>query len=163
MSGETVVDASGKYLREGIRLSMSLKHNKPGKPMQVTCAIIERDGLVLAAQRSASMSMPLKWEFPGGKVDHGESLEECLRRELVEEMGIDVQVKKKLPASTHVYPTFTVTLHPFVCSLGSGTIHLHEHAAIIWLPPANLYTLDWAAADLSVIDTYLAEGNVCSR
>lgn len=163
MPEKTIVDVYDDYFRERSRLSMSLIHNKNGKHIQVSCAIIEREGLVLAAQRSASMSMPLKWEFPGGKVDNGESLEECLRRELVEEMSIIVQVKKKLPESTHDYPTFTITLHPFVCSMESEKIHLHEHAAISWLPPAKLHTLDWAKADLSVIDAYLSECNVCSK
>ena len=105
------------------------------KHIQVTCAIINEDGLVLSAQRSASMSLPLKWEFPGGKIDKGESPEECLRRELVEELGIQVRVGKRLPTTTHHYPTFSVTLHPFVCSIDSGEIFLHEHAAITWLPP----------------------------
>ena len=62
--------------------------------IQVTCAIIARDGLVLAAQRSAVMSLPLKWEFPGGKINHGESTEECLRRELFEELSIQGSVGK---------------------------------------------------------------------
>ena len=102
------------------------------------------------------MSLPLKWEFPGGKIDPGESSEECLRRELIEEMGIGVRVWRSLPPSTHHYPTFTVTLHPFVCSIEAGKIVLHEHAAIAWLPPEELHTLDWAAADLPVIESYLA-------
>ena len=132
-------------------MSASLKH------IHVTCAIIERDGLVLAAQRSAAMSLPLKWEFPGGKIDPGESAENCLRRELVEEMGICVGVGKNLPPSMHHYQTFAVTLYPFVCSIESGAIILHELAAITWLPAENLYTLDWAEADLPVIESYLAE------
>jgi 8-oxo-dGTP diphosphatase len=127
------------------------------KHLHVTCAIIEREGLILAAQRSASMSLPLKWEFPGGKIDYGESPEECLRREIVEEMGIQVSVGKSLSATTHNYPTFSVTLHPFVCSIESGEIVLHEHAAIVWLPPEELHSLDWADADLPVIQSYLSE------
>jgi 8-oxo-dGTP diphosphatase len=103
------------------------------------------------------MSLPLKWEFPGGKIDHGESPEECLRRELVEELGIQVNVGKSLPATTHVYPTFSVTLYPFVCSIVSGKIVLHEHSAIVWLPPQKLSTIDWAEADLPVIQSYLVE------
>lgn len=129
------------------------------KQIHVTCAIIERDGLVLAAQRSAAMSLALKWEFPGGKIDPGESPEECLQRELVEEMGIQVCVGKSLPSSTHHYPKFTVTLHPFICFIESGEIFLHEHAAIAWLPPAALHSLDWAEADLPVIESYLAACN----
>ena len=132
-------------------MSASLKH------IHVTCAIIERDGLVLAAQRSAAMSLPLKWEFPGGKIDPGESTEDCLRRELVEEMGICVCVGKHLPPCMHHYQTFAVTLYPFVCSIESGEIVLHEHAAITWLPAESLHTLDWAEADLPVIESYLAE------
>ena len=125
--------------------------------MNVTCAIIERDGLVLAAQRSAAMSMPLKWEFPGGKIHEGETPEECLRRELVEELGIQVAVGKSLPASTHHYPTFTVTLYPYVCTITAGEIVIHEHEAIVWLPLDELHSLDWAEADLPVIEAYLEQ------
>ena len=109
------------------------------------------------------MSLPLKWEFPGGKIDEGESPEECLRRELVEELGIQVRVGKSLPATTHQYPTFSVTLHPFICSIDSGTIVLHEHAAITWLPPEKLHFLDWADADIPVIESYLAECEAAIR
>ena len=125
--------------------------------IHVTCAIIERDGLVLAAQRSAVMSLPLKWEFPGGKIHPGESPEECLRRELLEELGIHVRVGKILPPSTHQYPAVIVTLYPFVCAIESGEIVLHEHAAITWLPAEELHSLDWADADLPVVEEYLAE------
>lgn len=108
------------------------------------------------------MSLPLKWEFPGGKIDPGESPEECLRRELIEEMGINVSVGKNLTSSTHHYPMFTVTLYPFVCSIESGEIILHEHAAIVWLLPDQLKTLDWAEADLPVIEVYLADCEIHS-
>ena len=127
------------------------------KHIHVTCAIIERDGLVLAAQRSATMSMPLKWEFPGGKIHEGETPEECLRRELVEELGIQVAVGKSLPASTHHYPAFTVTLYPYVCTITAGEIVIHEHETIVWLPLDELHSLDWAEADLPVIEVYRAQ------
>lgn len=102
------------------------------------------------------MSLPLKWEFPGGKIEPGESLTECLQRELVEELGIRADVGTGLPPATHHYPTFTVTLYPFVCAIRSGDITLHEHAAMVWLPPEDLHSLDWAEADLPVIASYLA-------
>jgi 8-oxo-dGTP diphosphatase len=126
------------------------------KQLQVTCAIIERDGLVLAAQRSASMSLPLKWEFPGGKIDPGESPEECLQRELVEELGLQILPVRRLPSHTHHYPTFSVTLYPFICVITAGEITLHEHAAITWLSPERLGELDWAEADYPVITGYQA-------
>ena len=122
----------------------------------MACAIIERDGLVLAAQRSASMSFPLKWEFPGGKIDPGESPQECLRRELLEEMGVSVSIREALPSHTHRYPDFSVTLYPFACTIVSGKIILHEHAAVNWLAPETLDSLDWLEADFAVIHSYLS-------
>jgi len=127
----------------------------PRRHIHVSCAIIERDGRVLAAQRSRSMSMPLKWEFPGGKIREGERPESCLKRELVEEMGVRVSVGAALPTTTHRYPSFTITLYPFVCSICSGEITLHEHAACAWLPPEELASLDWAEADHPVLESYI--------
>ncbi|HEX9079419.1 MAG TPA: (deoxy)nucleoside triphosphate pyrophosphohydrolase [Desulfuromonadaceae bacterium] len=133
------------------------------KHIHVSCAIIERDGLVLAAQRSAAMSLPLKWEFPGGKIDPGETPGECLAREVLEEMGIRVALGRELPPHTHRYPAFAVTLYPFVCTIESGEIVLHEHAAAAWLRPERLHELDWAEADYPVIESYLQGGMPCRR
>lgn len=126
------------------------------KHVHVTCAIVERDGLVLATQRGPGMSLAGKWEFPGGKIDPGETPADCLRRELVEELALDVRLEASLPPSTHTYPTFTVTLYPFVCSILGGTMVLHEHSAARWLAPGDLPSLDWAAADIPVLTGYLA-------
>jgi 8-oxo-dGTP diphosphatase len=122
--------------------------------LHVACAIIERDGRVLATQRSPAMSMPLKWEFPGGKIHESESAEACLMREVREELGVDVVVGQPLTAVTHHYPALTVTLYPFRCRIVAGTITLHEHAASSWLLPVELPALDWAEADRPVIDEY---------
>jgi 8-oxo-dGTP diphosphatase len=122
--------------------------------IQVTCAIIERDGLVLAAQRSRSMDMALRWEFPGGKIEPGEEPEACLARELQEELGIGVAVKRVMPTATHRYRDFTVTLHPFVCGIDSGELTINEHRAIAWLEPEELPVLNWAEADLAVVAAY---------
>ena len=100
------------------------------------------------------MSMPLKWEFPGGKVKSGESLEDCLRRELDEELSVDVIITRPLPTTNYDYPSFTVSLYPFICSIISGDIKLQEHAAVTWLLPEELYGLDWAEADLPVLAAY---------
>lgn len=127
------------------------------KHIHVACAIIERDGKVLCTQRSASMSMPLKWEFPGGKIDLGESAEECLRRELVEELGLTINIGSVLPPHTHHYENFTVTLYPFVCTIASGVITLHEHSAMVWLLPSQMASLDWAEADWPIIEKYIEQ------
>jgi 8-oxo-dGTP diphosphatase len=122
--------------------------------IHVTCAIIEQNGRVLAAQRSATMSLPLKWEFPGGKIRVAESPEECLRREIAEELDVEIAVRKFLSTSTHAYPTVMVTLYPFICTIVAGEIKLQEHAAATWLPPEKLHQLDWAEADLPVLAAY---------
>lgn len=125
--------------------------------LHVACAIIEINGRILCTQRSESMSLPLKWEFPGGKIDEGESPEECLRRELREELGIEASVGQARPVTTHSYPAFSVTLYPFMCEIISGKITLHEHRAMAWMPIEELQTLDWAEADLPIIREYQEE------
>lgn len=131
--------------------------------LHVACAIIEQEGKVLAAQRSASMTLPLKWEFPGGKIEAGESPEECLHRELREELGVSVSIGAALSPVTHGYADFTVTLYPFACRMAGGTITLHEHHALQWIDPQRMPELDWAAADLPVIGEYMvmAAENTC--
>jgi len=127
----------------------------PAQPhLHVACAIIEDRGLVLAAQRSATMSLPLKWEFPGGKIEAGESPAECLRREVREEIGVEVEIGDALPVSAHDYPAFSVVLYPLLCRIASGEPTLHEHAAARWLSPAELFAVDWAAADIPVLETW---------
>jgi 8-oxo-dGTP diphosphatase len=126
--------------------------------IHVACAIIERDGLVFAAQRSRSMRMPLKWEFPGGKIEPEEGPEACLHRELLEELGICVTVKRAMSTLTHRYRAFTVTLHPFVCEILSGEMTLNEHRAVVWLKPEELPALNWVDADFAVIAAYRRTG-----
>lgn len=124
--------------------------------LHVACAIIEKEGKVLAAQRSQTMTLPLKWEFPGGKIEAGESPEECLSRELREELGVSVRIGAALSPATHCYPDFTVTLYPFTCRVAGGSITMHEHHALQWIEPRRMPELDWAAADLPVIGEYMA-------
>jgi 8-oxo-dGTP diphosphatase len=124
--------------------------------IKVACAILQKDGLILATQRSETMSLPLKWEFPGGKLEQGELPEECLVRELQEELGITVRVGQRLEPLTHYYPSFCITLYPFLCDQLQGTIILHEHRDARWLAPYELPALDWAEADLPLI-TFLSK------
>ena len=123
--------------------------------IHVTCAIIERNGLVLVARRSASMNLPLKWEFPGGKIRAGEDPQDCLKREILEELDLEVDIADQLSTSTHTYPNFIVTLYPFICKAETSSYNLTEHAEAAWLPTDELYKLDWAEADLPVLDAYL--------
>ena len=129
------------------------------KAMQVACAIIEYNGKILAVQRGERLSLPLKWEFPGGKIHQGESPETCVVREVLEELDIHIAVVRSLSLVSYDYPDFSVTLHPFICSIVFGDIILHDHKAMLWLSPRELPTLDWLAADFPIIRTYLEELN----
>lgn len=123
--------------------------------LQVTCAIIEHKGKVLICQRSAQMRLPLKWEFPGGKVEPDESKEECLAREIREELGITIRIDRELSTVKHYYPDFSLCLYPFVCSLVSGILSPAEHAQAIWTTKDELPGYDWAEADVPVVVEYL--------
>ncbi len=122
--------------------------------MRVACAIIERNGRVLAVQRSERMNLPLKWEFPGGKIERGESPGQCVVREVSEELSLQITAGRLLPSVSHDYPDFSVTLYPFICAIVSGEITLHEHKALLWLSSHELRSLDWVAADFAVISAY---------
>jgi 8-oxo-dGTP diphosphatase len=117
--------------------------------LHVTCAIIERDGLILAAQRRSEQAHGGLWEFPGGKVEPGETHEACLRREIQEELAMDIDILVAWPALTHHYPekNLDLCLWPFRCRWRSGEPQLLAHQALRWLPPAALASLAWSAAD----------------
>lgn len=124
--------------------------------VEVTCAIIEKEGKVLAVQRGDKMSLANSWEFPGGKVEEDETHWQCLLREIKEELDVAIDIWEKLPFSDQEQDERTIRLIPFVCSLCAGEkINLQEHKALTWLPAQELNTLDWAPADIKVIENYL--------
>lgn len=106
------------------------------------------------------MSLPLKWELPGGKIEPNESDEDCLVREIKEELNIEIEIIKSLEPNKHVYPTITIQLIPFICKQISGSIILKEHAAFKWLNTNELLDLDWAEADIPIINNYIKHLNV---
>jgi len=114
---------------------------------------------VLLARRPAHKHLALKWEFPGGKVDGGETPAAALIREIKEELGCDIILVRALPRFTHTYDHTTIEMIPFVCRLSPGSPEPHptEHVTIAWARPGELDTYDLAAADLPVVQTYLAE------
>ena len=124
--------------------------------IEVTCAIIEHNNKVLVTQRSEKMALPLKWEFPGGKIEKGETAEDCLIREILEELHINIKITKQLNSNTHQYSeTKTIKLIPFICELTGGEIKLTEHANYLWLIKSELGNLDWAEADVPILNEYL--------
>lgn len=129
--------------------------NSAPPPIPVVCALVERDGTVLVAQRPAHKHLPFKWEFPGGKVEPGETPEAAIVRELREELGVAFVVTRALPRFTHAYAE-TIEMIPFVGRLApdSPAPHPHEHVALQWLRPEALAAIDLAAADLPVVAAY---------
>jgi 8-oxo-dGTP diphosphatase len=122
----------------------------------VTCAIIEKAGLVLVTQRSEKMALALKWEFPGGKLEDGESHEACLLREIMEELNIQIKIVEPLKPNTHHYPNGKeIQLVPFICEYMSGDLQLAEHADYKWLKKEALLGLDWAEADIPIVQAYI--------
>ncbi len=129
----------------------------PPVPVPVVCAVIERDGRVLLARRPAHKRPALKWEFPGGKVDAGETAEAALRREIREELGCAIAIAGALPRVVHADGHVTIELIPFVCRLepGSAEPAALEHREIRWVAPAALARHDLAPADRPVARAYL--------
>lgn len=113
----------------------------------VTRGIVIQKGFILAGQRSESMSLPLKWELPGGKLEPGETQEVCLIRETIEEFGLRINVLGKLEP----VDTFRNGKHyhmlPFTCEVAGGVMEVTEHAQAIWCPIQKLFDLDWAPAE----------------
>ena len=125
------------------------------KPLvRVPCAIIECGGKVLAAQRSSGSSLPMKWEFPGGKLEANETEEEGLIREIHEELFVEIRIGERLPVTDRDDIWRTIRLVPFVCELATEEIILTEHEQILWLTPDELPALDWAEADRDVLSNY---------
>jgi len=122
-------------------------------PIPVVCAVIERDGLLLLAQRPAHKHLPLQWEFPGGKVEPGEDPAAAIVREIREELGCEITVGRALPRFLHDYRTVLIEMIPFVCNLtqDSPRPHPREHIALAWVRPAGLEAYDLAPADRPVI------------
>ncbi len=112
---------------------MNLKNEQPKKRMRVTCGIMEKEGKFLIVQRGENTMHALKWEFPGGKVDPGETDEACMARELKEELDIEVEVQQRLEAIVREEPDFIVELIPFRCRIVGGEITLLEHLQMAWI------------------------------
>ena len=121
------------------------------KTIEVVAAIIINDGHVFATQRGYG-EWQGRWEFPGGKMEAGESPQEALRREIKEELDADVSVGELLETVEWDYPNFHLTMHCFVCSLLSESLHLNEHEAAAWLSRETLRSVKWLPADVEVLE-----------
>ena len=127
----------------------------------VTAAVLTHENKYLCMQRGPSKYdyVSYKYEFPGGKVEAGESNEDGLSRELMEEMKIQVSVKPEyfFHTVTHKYPDFKITMHSYLCPVESKEFTLIEHVDYKWLNKEDLLSLDWAPADVPIVEKLMRE------
>ena len=119
--------------------------------VKVTAAVIEKDGKILIAKRKKGGRLEDKWEFPGGKIEEGETPEDCLRRELLEEFGIDTRIKDFVCSNEHSYSYGSIELLAYKVEHISGDFKLIDHEEINWIKPEELGEYDFAEADKPIV------------
>ena len=119
--------------------------------IDVCCAIILNGSKILAVQRGPESSHPMKWEFPGGKIQLNETAEKCIIREIEEELKVRIKIVNQLLPIDFDYGTKQISLIPFVCEIISGEIILTEHIAKCWFNFDEWETIDWSGADRELI------------
>ena len=123
------------------------------KKIEVVAAVIKHNDKILCVQRGENKLSYIskKYEFPGGKLEAGESKEETIKREIMEELHMDIATGEELVTIEHEYPDFYLRMHSFICSCADPTVKLTEHIDFKWLATSELEVLDWAVADLPIV------------
>ena len=121
------------------------------RTIRVAAAVIERDGLFFATQRGYGRTKD-GWEFPGGKIEPGETEEQALKREILEELDTEISVGEKLIQVERDEPGFHLSMACFLCRVVSGGLVLKEHEAAKWLPISEIDTVDWLPADRIAVE-----------
>ena len=133
------------------------------KTVEVVAAVICREDVasgareLLATQRGYG-DQAGGWEFPGGKVEPGETTEQAIVREIAEELDARIAVDSFLVTVDYDYPTFHLTMYCFVCHVAEGELILHEHSAAKWLAAEDLDSVEWLPADVAVVEAVRAQG-----
>ena len=121
------------------------------KTIRVVAAVILSEGKIFATQRGYG-DFKGGWEFPGGKIEEGETPENALRREIYEELDTEITVGELIDTLEYAYPNFHLSMDCFWCEIISGNLVLKEHEAARWLDKENLYSVEWLPADVSLIE-----------
>ena len=129
------------------------------KEVHVTAAVIVNDGKILCVQRGENKLnyISKKWEFPGGKVEEGEALEDTIKREIAEDLHLHISVREFLIQVNHQYPDFKLKMDTFICEIVDGELKLTEHIDFKWLTKVEMPALDWAAADVPIVEKLLSD------
>jgi len=124
------------------------------KKIEVVAAVIINDNKVLCVQRGPAKYnyISKKWEFPGGKVEKDETKVEAIKREIKEELHMDIKVNDFLMTVDHIYPDFELLMHSFLCNANSKELTLTEHIDFKWLDKEDLTKLEWAEADVPIVE-----------
>ncbi|MDP2175211.1 MAG: (deoxy)nucleoside triphosphate pyrophosphohydrolase [Bacteroidota bacterium] len=130
------------------------------KKIEVVAGVIFCKDEVLCVQRPKNKFHYIseKFEFPGGKIEEGEIKEEALHRELLEELNLSTKIESFFLTIIHEYPDFELTMHSFICEVDSKELTLHEHIDKKWLRIYELSSLDWAAADIPIVNKLISNG-----
>lgn len=121
------------------------------KTIKVAAAIIQRENMIFATQRGYG-DFKGGWEFPGGKIEQGETGEEALKREISEELNIEIEVGELFDTIEYDYPKFRLSMQCFLCKHVAGTVVLNEHQGAKWLGKHDLDSVEWLPADIELID-----------
>ncbi len=122
-----------------------------GKRIEVVAAIITEHDKIFATQRGCG-EFKDGWEFPGGKIEVGETPEQALKREIREELDTEINVGELFETVEYDYPAFHLTMHCFLCTVQSGNLVLKEHKAARWLTRESIDSVDWLPADWGLIE-----------
>jgi 8-oxo-dGTP diphosphatase len=124
------------------------------KHIQVVAAIIVHDNKILCVQRNENKLeyISKKYEFPGGKIEEGETKEQTIKREITEELKLNIDIESEFLTVNHQYPDFFLTMYSFICSCENTLLTLTEHIDYKWLDKNNIAGLDWAAADIPIVE-----------
>lgn len=127
------------------------------RTIEVVAAVIrDTENRILATQRGYG-EFEDKWEFPGGKIEAGETPQTALKREIQEELGIDILVGEFICTSEYDYPTFHLIMHSYLCAITDGNVELREHKSARWLTSDKFDSLDWLPADQTIITHLLVD------
>jgi 8-oxo-dGTP diphosphatase len=130
------------------------------KKVEVVAAILINGNEILCTQRAENKFeyISKKFEFPGGKIEPGETRQSALKRELNEELNIDPEINQPYLTVVHQYPDFELTMHSFLCNTDTKKVVLSEHISSKWLKRSELINLDWAAADIPIVKKLIQDG-----
>jgi 8-oxo-dGTP diphosphatase len=126
--------------------------------INVAAGIIVENNKVLAARRKPGLHLAGFWEFPGGKIEEGETLKQALKRELNEELNINLEIGNFIKKVEYEYPEFYIIMHVFYCHINTRDMDLNEHIDSKWLSKNELFELDWAAADIPIVEKLVSNG-----